>query len=332
MPSCEPLAVPPQLAELLEDQLVVLRVDPGPGVGDRHLDDAAGDLAPRCRRARPAGVNLTAFDSRLKTTWRSFRSSARIVISSRLELEIRARFPPGPPARRASSRRSRGRRAARRPTSSSSILPASTLDRSRMSLITDEQVPARVEHVVHVAELPLVELAVQLLLQELREADDRVQRRSQLVRHVGQELRLVAADGLELLVQRAAARRSSGSGSRRERRARRGSPPRRASRSRRPRSRPGAPPSVESGTTSDQERTSPSRTARTMLAAPTPISRLRDATYALRFCAIECLGLRARPHGESVRQGAEVVVDAITVARCGRTLLRPASARSSAMI
>ena len=39
------------------------------------------------------------------------------------------------------------------------------------------------------------------LVQHLREADDRVERRAQLVRHVGEELRLVAAGRLQLAVQ-----------------------------------------------------------------------------------------------------------------------------------
>ena len=56
----------------------------------------------------------------------------------------------------------------------------------------------RVEDVVEVFGLLLVDLAEELLAQHLREAADRVQRGPQLVRHVGQELRLVAARGLEL--------------------------------------------------------------------------------------------------------------------------------------
>ena len=58
--------------------------------------------------------------------------------------------------------------------------------------------PAGLEHVVDVCELALVQLAEHLLAQHLAEADDRVQRRAQLVRHVRQELRLVLARELEL--------------------------------------------------------------------------------------------------------------------------------------
>ena len=46
--------------------------------------------------------------------------------------------------------------------------------------------------------LLLVQLAEHPLRQHLREADDGVQRRAQLVRHVGEELGLVLAGDLEL--------------------------------------------------------------------------------------------------------------------------------------
>ena len=81
---------------------------------------------------------------------------------------------------------------------SSSMRPASTFDRSRMSLISVEQVPAGGVDVLEVVVLLLVELAEQPLEQHLGEADDRVQRRAQLVRHVGQELGLVLVRDLEL--------------------------------------------------------------------------------------------------------------------------------------
>ena len=57
---------------------------------------------------------------------------------------------------------------------------------------------ARGEDVVEVLLLLLVDLAEQALLQHLGEADDRVQRRPQLVRHVRQELAFVPARLLQL--------------------------------------------------------------------------------------------------------------------------------------
>ena len=60
-----------------------------------------------------------------------------------------------------------------------------------------EQVVGRGEDVVQVLLLLLVHLAEQLLLQDLGEADDRVQRRPQLVAHVGQEVGLVLGGDLQ---------------------------------------------------------------------------------------------------------------------------------------
>ena len=67
-----------------------------------------------------------------------------------------------------------------------------------MSLISASRWLRRGEDVVEVLLLLLVQLAEEPLAQHLREADDRVQRRPQLVRHVREELGLVPARGLEL--------------------------------------------------------------------------------------------------------------------------------------
>ena len=60
-----------------------------------------------------------------------------------------------------------------------------------------EQVVGRGEDVVQVLVLLLVHLAEQLLLQHLGEADDRVQRRPELVAHVRQEVGLVLGGDLQ---------------------------------------------------------------------------------------------------------------------------------------
>ena len=70
-----------------------------------------------------------------------------------------------------------------------------------MSLISESRWRPEVEDVVEVLGLLLVQLAEHPLVQHLREADDRVERRAQLVRHVGQELGLVLVGRLELAVQ-----------------------------------------------------------------------------------------------------------------------------------
>ena len=80
-------------------------------------------------------------------------------------------------------------------------LDLTRLDLGEVEHVVDqrEQVVARREDVVEVLRLLLVDLAEQPLLQHLREADDRVQRRPELVRHVGQELdlcRLAASSSL----------------------------------------------------------------------------------------------------------------------------------------
>jgi hypothetical protein len=64
-------------------------------------------------------------------------------------------------------------------------------------------VVARREDVVEILVLLGVGLAEQPLPQHLREADDRVQRRPQLVRHVREELGLVPARRLQLAVEAA---------------------------------------------------------------------------------------------------------------------------------
>ena len=58
--------------------------------------------------------------------------------------------------------------------------------------------PARGQDVLEVLGLLLVHLPEHPLGQHLREAEDRVQRRPELVGHVGEELGLVAAGRLEL--------------------------------------------------------------------------------------------------------------------------------------
>ena len=94
--------------------------------------------------------------------------------------------------------------------SSSSIRPASTFDRSRISLISSSRWRPGVADVPHVLVLPLVELAEHPVEQHVGEADDRVERRAQLVRHARQELGLVPAGDLELRASSARARGTGG--------------------------------------------------------------------------------------------------------------------------
>ncbi len=81
-------------------------------------------------------------------------------------------------------------------------LHATCLDLRDVEHVVDEgqEVPAGVEDVLQVLLLLRVHLAEQTVEQHLREADDCVQRRPQLVRHVSEELGFVLARDLQLAV------------------------------------------------------------------------------------------------------------------------------------
>src|SRR5664279_4181716 len=155
------------------------------------------------RRARsvtlpPAGVNLTAFESRLMTICLTFLTSA-----------TQSPTPSSTSSESASPcRLVRERRAVveqhRQVDAGEVELHAAGLDLRQVEDVVDqrEQVVARGVDVEQVLELLVVDLAEHLLAQHLREADDRVERRAQLVRHVGEELRLMLVGELELAALR----------------------------------------------------------------------------------------------------------------------------------
>ena len=148
----------------------------------------------------PAGVNLTAFESRLKTTWRSRRSSPldQVDVRCELERELDAVLDRAFTHHDDASFEGLAQREA-----GDLELDLPGLDLRQVEHVVDqrEQVVARGQDVVEVLLLLLVDLAEHALPQHLREADDRVQRRPQLVRHVGEELALVPAGRLQLSVQ-----------------------------------------------------------------------------------------------------------------------------------
>ena len=85
-----------RLAELLEHQRLLVGRDADAGVDDRDLDARVPSTA--ARRARsvtlpPAGVNLTAFESRLMTTCLTLRSSADAFVERRRPRRARASSP-----------------------------------------------------------------------------------------------------------------------------------------------------------------------------------------------------------------------------------------------
>ena len=79
-----------------------------------------------------------------------------------------------------------------------SILPASIFDRSRMSLIRPSRCRPALSIFLQVGDEFVLPVIGRLFLQHLAVADDGVERRAQLVAHVGEELRLVLARLLEL--------------------------------------------------------------------------------------------------------------------------------------
>src|SRR5262249_60531745 len=74
------------------------------------------------------------------------------------------------------------------------------LDLGEIEDVVDEgeQVATGLQNVTQILRLLLVDLAEHALGQDLGEADDRVERGAQLVRHVGQELALVLTGDLQL--------------------------------------------------------------------------------------------------------------------------------------
>ena len=145
----------------------------------------------------PSGVNLTALDSRLSRICLSLRSSATISPS-----RGSTSMPSVMPCRCARSRISvialESADGRSNVDSSSSMRPASTFDRSRMSLMRLSRCRPDEWMSLQVVVLLLVDVAEQALEQHFGKADDGVERRAQLVRHVGEELRLVLVRDLEL--------------------------------------------------------------------------------------------------------------------------------------
>ena len=189
--------VAPDLPELLEHRLLVLRRDADAGVADRDLDAPFRSLRARPPRVPPSGVNFTAFDSRFSTICLNLRSSA----ANRAQLGS-TRSSSVMPCRCARSRTSvialSSASAGRTSDSSSSMRPASILDRSRMSLMSESRCLPEAWMSLRYSSCFVVQLAEHPLEQHLGEADDRVQRRAQLVRHVGEELGLVLVGDFEL--------------------------------------------------------------------------------------------------------------------------------------
>ena len=175
------------LLKLLEDPVEILgRRCRGRCRPRRPLTSPLARVA-RTSTAPPAGANFTAFESRLKMTCLMRRSSPATTSTSRFACErhlntVLSSLAPAPSTtpRSSASWSENG-------ATSSSTCPASTLERSRTSLMSERRWLAEERMSSRYSCLLRVHLAGHPLAQHLREADDRVQRRPQLVRHVGQE-------------------------------------------------------------------------------------------------------------------------------------------------
>ena len=186
------------LLELLEDPRPG---PPGRCPGPSSLTDTRTSPSTRAAATStvpPAGVNFTAFDSRLKITCTDPALVADDRVDARAPTTARSRTP-SLVARSRTITTPRSSAVGQRERRDLEVDLAG-LDLREVEHVVDQrqQVARRGEDVVEVLGLLVVDLAEQLLAQHLREAADRVQRGPQLVRHVGQEFRLVAAGGLEL--------------------------------------------------------------------------------------------------------------------------------------
>ena len=185
------------LLERLEDRVQLLGGDADPRVGDRETeDDAVARRVPRGRRdttISPCSVNLIALPTRLTRTWRSRPASptsasgtsgaTRQASSSPLEWARRARVCR---VSSSASRREKG-------IGSRLSLPASILEKSRMSLMTVRSESAELLTRPRYSRCRGVKLGVE---GQLGHADDAVHRRADLVAHVGEKLALGPAGGL----------------------------------------------------------------------------------------------------------------------------------------
>ena len=170
-----------------------VRVDADAGVADLDAQQRAG-LVGAARRSRapttsPCSVNLTALASRLVSTWRRRPPSPRSVPGQRVRRSRRsARRPWRAPAARASRRSSSTISRRSKSCSSSSSLPASIFEKSRMSLMTPSS--ASPEELGGLRRSERCSSLSGVSREQLDHPDHAVERRADLVAHVGQELRL----------------------------------------------------------------------------------------------------------------------------------------------
>src|SRR4029450_1396278 len=127
----------PDLPELLEYRLLVLRRDPDPGVADRHFDRLVNRHRPYFD---PAALRCEL--DRIRQQVQDHLPDLSLVCAKLAEPLIHAHLQCDAPSPRAPAARIRALSSAVgrwKSVSSSSIRPASIFDRSRMSLIRDKR-------------------------------------------------------------------------------------------------------------------------------------------------------------------------------------------------
>ena len=146
----------------------------------------------------PCSVNLMALPARLNSTWRS-RAASPTTSRRQPLVDEAADFEPfacarGPSSSAASSTKaaSANGRAAR------SMRPASILEKSRISSISDKQRVARGLHRLDIGRLLGGERRVG---EQVRHAEDAVERRADFVRHHGEKVGFGAIGGLRLVAR-----------------------------------------------------------------------------------------------------------------------------------
>ena len=184
------------LAELLEDPLAVLRGDADAGVGHREDDRVArargGGDADLAALGELHGVgeevpqDLRRACPRRCAAWR--RRPAPRRRSATEPCASRGRIVPRRPSKRSATSNDLGRTTA---------LPASTLARSSRSLTSAESPSAALRMKRDLLLLLGGQLAVAPVEQEAGQAQDRVQRRAELVAHVREEAGLQVRDPLQ---------------------------------------------------------------------------------------------------------------------------------------
>ena len=201
-----PRPVPPssrarsRLTERLEDRAQVLGFDPDAGVDHVETQPRPAAPAPIRSSTSPCGVNLIALPSRLRSTWRRCRPSSTTRGGDVSSMSRRERQPLAlRPLLDDVARDRRPPAAGRTASLSMSMRPASIFDRSSTSLMRSSRCEPQALIASSASRCAGLQRAV--ALQQLGVADDAVERRPQLVAHVGEELALGPRRGFGRLLR-----------------------------------------------------------------------------------------------------------------------------------